>query len=150
MARTDCGAKVSVICYLISTTTAESPPDRASRSASAFESTWGTRDHHRPGIPEGARLLLCAALCTVYGASGASLLVPFLPHHGGSSAGASSTANPSAAFSAANPSGPVVHRRLILKWVAHLHPSKLNGKVVGDKGASGKVKLKVVELTPSL
>ncbi|CAI5530525.1 unnamed protein product [Closterium sp. Naga37s-1] len=107
----------------------------------------------RRALPLLCRLLLCATLCTAYGASAASLLAPILSHHGGSSAvasAASAAVSPSAASSTVNPSGSVVHGRLILKWVAHLRPAKFNGKVVGDRGASGKVKLKVVELTPSL
>ncbi|CAI5527041.1 unnamed protein product [Closterium sp. Naga37s-1] len=63
-------------------------------------------------------ILLCAALFTV-AASAASAIAPFLPH-----------------------AKPLVKGKTVIKYMGTLHPTKINGKVVGDKGASGKIVMK--------
>ncbi|CAI5466954.1 unnamed protein product [Closterium sp. Yama58-4] len=76
---------------------------------------------HRMGHPAAASLfaiLLCAALFTA-AASAASLLAPLLPH-----------------------AKPLVKGKTVIKYVGNLRPTKVNGKVVGDKGASGKIIMK--------
>ncbi|CAI5510519.1 unnamed protein product, partial [Closterium sp. Naga37s-1] len=87
-------------------------------------------------------LLLCAAVCTAYGASATSLLAPLVSHQGGSST--ASTATASSTASAAHGRPLVYKGKTIVKYVAKLRPTVLNGKVVGDAGASGKMMMKAV------
>ncbi|CAI5505010.1 unnamed protein product [Closterium sp. Naga37s-1] len=80
------------------------------------------------------RLLLCATVCTAYGAASATSFAPLLSQDGGSSAA-----------SAAQATKPLVWKgKTMVKYVAKLSPTKRNGKVVGDAGASGKIVLKAV------
>ncbi|CAI5496735.1 unnamed protein product, partial [Closterium sp. Naga37s-1] len=65
----------------------------------------------------------------------ASIFPPFLAHGG--------VSNPAA--SAAQAAKPMVWKgKTVLKYVAKFRPSTLNGKVIGDKGASGKYVTKIV------
>ncbi|CAI7776820.1 unnamed protein product [Closterium sp. NIES-53] len=79
-------------------------------------------------------VLLCAAFFTAAAAS-ASVFPPFLARD--SSASAASAAQ--VAKPLANKKGKVID-----KYVVKLHPPKENGKVIGDKGASGKCATKSV------
>ncbi|CAI5487728.1 unnamed protein product, partial [Closterium sp. Naga37s-1] len=81
-------------------------------------------------------LLLCATVCTAYGASTTSFLDALLAHQGGSSAAsAASTAQ----------AKPLIYKgKRYGKYVAKLRPTKLNGKLVGDAGASGAISVKAV------
>ncbi|CAI5487734.1 unnamed protein product [Closterium sp. Naga37s-1] len=114
-------------------------------------------------IPSGA------AVCTAYGASATSLLRrPFVPHpvpggsHAASAASAASAAAAAAstastasvastAFMANAPQAKALGPKgqWILKLVAKLRPTKCNGKVVGDKGASGKIVIAAVKYSAS-
>ncbi|CAI5940798.1 unnamed protein product [Closterium sp. NIES-64] len=74
-------------------------------------------------------VLLCEALFTAGGASRASFGAPLPPSNGGS-----------AAVPSAAQAKPLVWKgKTIMKYVAKLTPTKSNGNVVGDTGASGKV-----------
>ncbi|CAI5506066.1 unnamed protein product [Closterium sp. Naga37s-1] len=53
----------------------------------------------------------------------------------------------SAASTAAQAEPLAVKGKTVEKWVAKLRPAKINGKVVGDKGASGKTVVKVVSVS---
>ncbi|CAI5518642.1 unnamed protein product, partial [Closterium sp. Naga37s-1] len=72
-----------------------------------------------------------AALLTA--AAPASALPPLLPRHGGSSAAYAALARPLR-----------LKGKTVQKYVTKLYPTKLNGKLVGDKGASGKFVIKAV------
>ncbi|CAI5503455.1 unnamed protein product [Closterium sp. Naga37s-1] len=77
-------------------------------------------------------VLLCAALFTA--AASASFLGPFFPRGDGSSVPLASQAVK-----------PQIWKGNVFeKYVAKLRPTKINGKVVGDKGASGIFVLKGV------
>ncbi|GJP62708.1 hypothetical protein CLOP_g19739 [Closterium sp. NIES-67] len=83
-------------------------------------------------------VLLCGTLFTVYGGASAtsSFLAPLLPLDGGAAASAaSSTAQ----------ARPLLRKgKTILKYVARFFPTKRNGKVIGDKGASGRFVAKAI------
>ncbi|CAI5487717.1 unnamed protein product [Closterium sp. Naga37s-1] len=66
-------------------------------------------------------------VCTAYGATATSFL-SLLPRDNVSSAASDAQAKPT-----------VWQGRTIVKYVANLHPTKYNGKVVGDAGAFGKM-----------
>ncbi|CAI7775750.1 unnamed protein product, partial [Closterium sp. NIES-53] len=73
-----------------------------------------------------------AALFTA--AASASLLSPLLPR-GGDSVSPASVAH----------ARPLVWQgKTIFKYAVKLHPTKINGKLVGDEGASGKYIVKAV------
>ncbi|CAI5940738.1 unnamed protein product [Closterium sp. NIES-64] len=68
--------------------------------------------------------LKCVTVCTAYGAS-------LLTHDGGSSAAQAR---------------PLANKgKTIFKYVVKLRPTKRNGKVVGDAGASGKILVKALK-----
>ncbi|CAI5973284.1 unnamed protein product, partial [Closterium sp. NIES-64] len=68
---------------------------------------------------------------TAYGASATSLIAT-LPD-GGSSAASAASAK------------PLLYKgKTFIKYVAKMKPTKRNGKIVGDKGASGIASVKVV------
>ncbi|CAI5461197.1 unnamed protein product [Closterium sp. Yama58-4] len=81
------------------------------------------------------RLLLCVTVCTAYGATATSFL-SLLPRDSGSSAASTAQATPT-----------VWQGKTIMKYVAIMHPTKVNGKVVGDKGASGRMEFKAVRFS---
>ncbi|CAI5506014.1 unnamed protein product, partial [Closterium sp. Naga37s-1] len=77
-------------------------------------------------------VLLCAAAFFTAAAASASIFPPFLARDGSASAA-------SAGQFAKKQKGKVID-----KYVVKLHPPKENGKVIGDKGASGKCATKSV------
>ncbi|CAI7810195.1 unnamed protein product [Closterium sp. NIES-53] len=79
-------------------------------------------------------ILLCAAHLTA--AAPASALPPLLPRDGGSSAASAAQARPLR-----------LKGKTVQKYVTKLYPTKLNGKLVGDKGASGKFVIKAVRFS---
>ncbi|CAI5961354.1 unnamed protein product [Closterium sp. NIES-65] len=83
-------------------------------------------------------LLLCAAFLTAAAAS-ASIFPPFLARHGSASA-----------VSAAQLAKPLKQKGKVLeKRAAKLRPTRKNGKVIGDKWASGKMVFKTVMYSAS-
>ncbi|CAI5968986.1 unnamed protein product [Closterium sp. NIES-65] len=85
-----------------------------------------------PSLVSSAACPPGAALFTE--AASASLLAPLLPRGGDSVSPAS----------AAQARPLVWQGKTIFKYAVKLHPTKINGKLVGDEGASGKYILKAV------
>ncbi|CAI6011983.1 unnamed protein product [Closterium sp. NIES-65] len=80
-------------------------------------------------------MLLCAALFIAHGASASS----FLPHDAGAIA-----ASATAATSTLHPRRQLLKGKIIARFGAVLRPTWHQGKVIGDKGASGRVVVKAV------
>ncbi|CAI5496734.1 unnamed protein product, partial [Closterium sp. Naga37s-1] len=93
-----------------------------------------------------------AAFLTAVSESSAPIFPPFLAGSSSSSHGGvskivgGSNSPPTPAASATKPAFPAKSGkpRTVRKYVAKLNPTKLKGKVIGDRGAAGKYAIKIV------